>query len=165
MRRNSTQLELITPGATTWLPWISDPGSNRVDGYPNFDGFTGQSRTIRESAWQDFLDSGEELEIIPDPEPPSPAPDWDKFIQQFTLPGNPLYHATASKVQISGELVIEHWTNIRLGLLSPSIRNEEWFQLIYDYLKFILNQAGNPLSTEEQQAWTQLASECNIALV
>ena len=79
MRRNSTHLELITSGATTWLPWISDPGSNRVDGYPNFDGFTGQSRSIRESAWQDFLDSGEELEIIPDPEPPPPEPDWLSF--------------------------------------------------------------------------------------
>lgn len=79
MRRNSTQIELITPGATTWLPWISDPGSNRVGGYPNFDGFTGQSRTIRESAWQDFLDSGEELEVIPNPEPPPPDPDWRGF--------------------------------------------------------------------------------------
>lgn len=103
MRRNSTQIELITPGATTWLPWISDPGSNRVDGlgdepglsfgatwisdpgsnrvdgYPNFDGFTGQSRSIREAAWQAFLDSGEELEVIPDPEPPPPDPDWMGF--------------------------------------------------------------------------------------
>ena len=79
MRRNSTQLELTTPGATTWLPWISDPGSNRVDGYPNFNGFTGQSLTIREAAWQDFLDSEEELEIIPDPEPPPPEPDWTNF--------------------------------------------------------------------------------------
>ena len=79
MKRNSTQLELITPGATTWLPWISDPGTNRVDGYPSFDGFSGQSRSIRESAWQAFLDSGDELEIIPDPTPPPPEPDWTAF--------------------------------------------------------------------------------------
>ena len=164
MRRNSTQLELISPGATTWLPWVSDPGSNRVDGYPNFDGFTGQSRTIRESAWQAFLDSGEELEIISDPEPPSPAPDWDKFIRQFTLAGNPLYHATASKVQISGPVVVEHWTNIRLGLLSTSIRNEEWLQLTYNYLKYLLDQAGNSLSEDEKQAWIDLAQDSNIKL-
>ena len=79
MKRNSTQIELITPGATTWLPWISDLGSNRVDGYPIFDGFTGQSRSIRESAWQDFLASEDPLEIIPDPTPPPPEPDWTAF--------------------------------------------------------------------------------------
>jgi len=157
MKRNSTTIFLESPGATTSLPWVENA--------PDFTGFAEPTLSVLQNSWQAFLDSGEELEVISDPEPPSPAPDWEKFIQQFTLPGNPLYHATASKVQISGELVIEHWTNIRLGLLSPSIRNEEWLQLTYDYLKFILNQAGNPLSTEEQQAWTQLASECNIALV
>lgn len=120
--------------------------------------------SILQQSWQDFLDNEEELEVIPDP-PPSPSvPDWEKFIQQFTLPSSPLYHATASKLQISGPIVVEHWTNIRLGLLSISIRNEEWLQLTYNYLKYLLDQAGNSLSEDEKQAWIDLAQDSNIKL-
>ena len=117
---------------------------------------------ILEGIAQAFADG--QWEPIPDPEPPPPSPDWEKFIQQFTLSGNPLYNATASKVQISGPIVIEHWTNIRLGLLSTSIRNEEWLQLTYNYLKYLLDQAGNSLSEDEKQAWIDLAQNSNIKL-
>lgn len=81
MKRSSTQIEIITPGAITWLPWINTPGYNRVDGYPDFTGFDGASLEVRESAWQNFIDGEDELEIIPDPEPiqESVIPNWDGF--------------------------------------------------------------------------------------
>ena len=156
MKRDSTTLFLESSETTTAVPW--------VDNAPDFSGFSEPSLGVLQQSWQDFLDSGEELEIIPDPPPPPSVPDWEKFIQQFTLPGSPLYHATASKAQISGPIVVEHWTNIRLGLLSTNIRNEEWLQLTYNYLKYLLDQAGNSLNEDEKQAWIDLAQDSNIKL-
>ena len=71
MKRNSTTLFLESPGATTAVPW--------VDNAPDFSGFIEPSLGVLQSSWQAFLDSGEELEIIPDPEPPPPEPDWLSF--------------------------------------------------------------------------------------
>ena len=149
MKRNSTQLELITPGATTWLPWISDPGFNRVDGYPIFDGFAGQSLMIRESAWQAFLDSEEPLEIIPDPTPPPPEPDWDGFLTPFYSPGvGGIYDSIATQVQASTAHTQEHWANIRMGLINPIVRNPQWLYGSWEHLKGLLIADGNPLSEE-----------------
>lgn len=73
MYRNSTVLFLQSPGAVTPLSW--------VDNAPDFTGFTEPTLSVLQQAWQDFLDSGEELETIPDPEPiPEPVvPNWDGF--------------------------------------------------------------------------------------
>jgi hypothetical protein len=73
MKRNSTILYLTSPGATTPLPWVSNS--------PDFTDFTEPTLSVLQQSWQDFLDSGEELEVIPDPEPiPEPVvPNWDGF--------------------------------------------------------------------------------------
>ncbi|WP_353259213.1 hypothetical protein [Prochlorothrix hollandica] len=162
MKRNSTQIELITPGATTWLPWISDPGSNRVDGYPSFDSFTGQSRSIRESAWQAFLDSGDELEIIPDPTPPPPEPDWDGFLTPFYSPGVGIYDSIATPVQASTPKTQEHWANIRVGLINPAIRNPQWLYDSWEHLKGLLIADGNALSVEAIAAVEALMNQYNL---
>lgn len=151
MRRNSTQLELITPGATTWLPWVSDPGSNRVDGYPNFNGFAGQSRTIREAAWQDFLDSGEELEVIPDPPPPTPEPDWTAFNLAMIPP--------------QGESEFEFWLDQFKILYQSSLAtaaasgNAVETQRIYDLLKL-----QHPPTAEQCATWQALADLHHVPL-
>ena len=148
MRRNSTHLELITPGATTWLPWISDPGSNRVDGYPNFDGFTGQSRSIRESAWQDFLDSGEPLEIVPDPVAPEPTPE-------------PLW--TAFNTAILTDPYWQSWAlpqDLRTAIISAAIgANTDAFQTAYD-----LGASIVPPSTDAINNWQTMADNFNIPI-
>ena len=149
MKRNSTQLELITPGATTWLPWVSDPGSNRVDGYPIFDGFSGQSRSIRESAWQDFLASEDPLEVIPDPLPPPPEPDWAGFLAPFSIPtAGGIYHSILSKLELSTMGTIDHWTNVKMGLTNAEIRSPQWLVPSWNGLKLMLAADGNPLSEE-----------------
>ena len=75
MKHNSTTLFLESPGATTAVPW--------VDNAPDFSGFFEPSLGVLQQTWQDFLDSGEELEIIPDPEPTPPAPDWLGFKAEY----------------------------------------------------------------------------------
>lgn len=73
MKRNSTTLYLTSPGATTPISWVNNA--------PDFSSFTNPTLSVLQQSWQEFLDSGEELEVIPDPvsvvEPPTS--DWDGF--------------------------------------------------------------------------------------
>ena len=78
MKRNSTTLFLESPGATTPLHWVNNA--------PDFSAFTEPTLSVLQQAWQDFLNSGQELEVIPDPTTSAPAPDWDGFIQPFYNP-------------------------------------------------------------------------------
>jgi len=73
MNRNSTTLFLTSPGATTPIPWVNNA--------PDFSAFTNPTLSVLQQSWQAFLDSGAELEVIPDPEPvvEPPTPDWDSF--------------------------------------------------------------------------------------
>ena len=71
MKRNSTILYLTSPGATTPLPWVNNA--------PDFSGFTDPTLSVLQQSWADFLASGQELEVIPDPPPPPPEPDWTAF--------------------------------------------------------------------------------------
>ena len=82
MKRNSTTLYLESPGATTPLPWVNNA--------PDFTGFTEPALSVLQQAWQDFLDSGQELEIIPDPEPAPEQiePDWPGFNMAISLDTN-----------------------------------------------------------------------------
>lgn len=71
MRRDSNTLWLESPGAITSVPWVDDA--------PDFSNFTDPTLSVLQQAWQDFLDSGQELKIVPDPPPPLPEPDWTAF--------------------------------------------------------------------------------------
>lgn len=75
MIRNSTTLFLTSPGATTPIPWVEQAQA------PDFSAFTNPTLSVLQQSWQDFVDSGEELEVIPDPVPvvEPPTPDWDSF--------------------------------------------------------------------------------------
>ena len=66
MQRNSTTLFLTSPGATTPIPWDNNA--------PDFTGFTEPTLSVLQQSWQNFLESGEPLEVVPDPEPPTPQP-------------------------------------------------------------------------------------------
>jgi len=73
MRHDSTTLFLESPGAITPIPL--------VNGEPDFTDFTEPSLSVLQTAWQDFLDSGKPLVVIPDPEliPEPVMPEWDGF--------------------------------------------------------------------------------------
>ena len=66
MKRNSTTIFLASSGSTTALPWVNNA--------PDFSGFQEPTLSILQRSWSDFLESGQELEVIPDPEPPTPQP-------------------------------------------------------------------------------------------
>ena len=66
MKRNSTTLFLTSPGATTAITWDNNA--------PDFTGFTEPTLSVLQQSWQNFLDLGEPLEVVPDPGPPAPQP-------------------------------------------------------------------------------------------
>jgi hypothetical protein len=71
MKRTSTIIYLESPNATTPLPWVNNA--------PDFTGIKEPELSRLQKAWADFVATGEELEIIPDPPPPPPDPDWTAF--------------------------------------------------------------------------------------
>ena len=157
MKRNSTTLFLESPGATTPLPW--------VDSAPDFSGFTDPTLSVLQQSWTDFLASGQELEVIADPVPPPPQPDWDGFLADFLTPGNPVYNATATKVQASSFYTQEHWANMRIGIINPPIRNEQWLQTCADFLVTLLETDGNGLTQSEKETWVSLCNAHHITLI
>ena len=101
----------------------------------------------------------------PDPVPPPPQPDWDGFLAEFLSPGNPVYNATATKVQASSFYTQEHWANMRIGVTNPLIRNEQWLQECSTFLVTLLEADNNPLTAEDKDNWVSLCSLHHITLV
>lgn len=77
MKRNSITLFLQSPNAMTSIAWVNNA--------PDFSAFSEPTLSVLQKAWQDFLNSGQPLEIIPDPEPipEPPTPNWDSFNTQM----------------------------------------------------------------------------------
>lgn len=157
MKRNSTTLFLESPNAVTPVPWVG--------GAPDFSGFTDPTLSVLQQSWGDFLESGGELEVIADPVPSPPQPDWDGFLAEFLSPGNPVYNATATKVQASSFYTQEHWANMRIGIINPPIRNEQWLQTCADFLVTLLEADNNPLTAEDKDNWVILTAAHHITLV
>ena len=70
--------------ATTELPWINNA--------PNFTSIEDPTLSVLVNAWDDFLLSGETLEVIPDPVPTPVVitPDWDGLSIRCLTPGDPM---------------------------------------------------------------------------
>ena len=66
MKRNSTTLFLESQNSTALASWVNDA--------PDFSSFQEPTLSILQRSWSDFVESGQELEVIPDPEPPTPRP-------------------------------------------------------------------------------------------
>jgi len=172
MQRNSTTLYLESPGATTPLPW--------VDGAPDLSGFTEPTLSVLQQSWADFVASGEELEIVADPEPsqPTPAPDWEGFLTPFYQPayaGSPfdiienlVQQATlnAEGGTVEGKKAAmslrTHWTNCVSGLINPYIRSREWLSVTYSDLKKNLALCQVPLSESEDAAIMALFEQFHL---
>jgi hypothetical protein len=93
MKRNSTTLFLPSPGATTPIPWM--------DNAPDFSGFTEPTLSVLVKAWDDFVASGGELEIIPDPVPvvEQVAPNYPGFnLYMLTNAANAAYKVAVNQV-------------------------------------------------------------------
>jgi hypothetical protein len=143
MKRNSITLFLESPGAITPVPWVDDA--------PDFSGFSEPTLGVLQSSWQAFLDSGEALEVIPDPLPPPPEPDWTAFNLVMIPP--------------VGESDFEFWLDQFKILYQSSLAtaaasgNATETQRIYDLLKL-----QHPPTAEQVSVWQALANLHHIPL-
>jgi hypothetical protein len=139
MQRNSTTLYLESPGATTPLPW--------VDGAPDLSGFTEPTLSVLQQSWADFLASGQELEVIPDPPPPPPEHDWTAFNTAMLSDSN--WQAWALPADLRNAMIA---ASINSNL--TSLENA-----------YAIAKAAVPPSAEAITGWQRLADTYNIPIV
>ena len=139
MKRNSTTLYLESPGATTPVPW--------VDGAPDLSGFTEPTLSVLQQSWTDFLASGQELEVIPDPPPPPPEPDWTAFNTAMLSDSN--WQAWALPADLRNAMIA---ASINSNL--TSLENA-----------YAIAKAAVPPSAEAIEGWQTLADTYNIPIV
>jgi hypothetical protein len=139
MKRNSTTLFLESPGATTPVPW--------VDGAPDFSGFTDPTLSVLQQSWTDFLASGQELEVIPDPPPPPPEHDWTAFNTAMLSDSN--WQAWALPA------------DLRNAMIAASINSN----LVSLENAYAIAKAAVPPSAEAIEGWQTLADTYNIPIV
>jgi DNA-binding transcriptional regulator YdaS (Cro superfamily) len=146
MKRNSTTLFLQSPNAITPITWINNE--------PDFSNFTEPTLSVLQKAWQDFLDSGDELQIIPDPEPYTelPTPNWDKFNSQMLTDSefNQMYNTANSLAPVVCASLPAALTQVSNGQLS--MFNVIWNQIM---------QLGNA-TVEMRSKWGNWARDNNL---
>ena len=138
MKRNSTTIYLESPNATTLLPFINNA--------PDFTGIDEPTLSVLQQAWDDFLASGQALEVVPDPEPiPTPKePDWTGFNVAVFQDG----HWDAWELPQS----------LKMALIAAAVgRNTEAFQNTWK-----LAIEVSPPSVEGLQVWRNLAQTYNL---
>ena len=139
MKRNSTTLFLESPNAVTPVPW--------VDGAPDLSGFTEPTLSVLQQSWTDFLASGQELEVIPDPLPPPPEPDWTAFNTAMLSDSN--WQAWALPA------------DLRNAMIAASINSN----LVSLENAYAIAKAAVPPSAEAITGWQGLADTYNIPIV
>ena len=144
MKRTSTIIYLESPNATTPLPWVNNA--------PDFTGIKEPTLSVLQTAWADFVESGEELEIIPDPPPPPPDPDWLGFRLAMIPP--------------SGASTFEAWLDQAKPAYQMAITTAAMtadlveLQRLYDLLKDLY-----PPTPGQVAEWQGVANTYHIGLV
>ena len=146
MKRNSTHLFLESPNAITPIPWIN--------GVPDFTGFTEPTLSVLQQSWQEFLDSGEELEVIPDPEPmPEPVvPNWDGF--NATMLSNVAFNQTMGMVMQSAPAVA---VALPAALSQVAVNGVSAFALAFN----AFCQVGQ-VTTQQRDTWADIAESFDL---
>ena len=139
MKRNETTLFLESPAATTPVAW--------VDNAPDFSGFTEPTLSVLQQSWVAFLESGGELEVIADPVPPPPQPDWINFNTAMLSDSN--WQAWALPADLRNAMIA---ASINSNL--TSLENA-----------YAIAKAAVPPSAEAITGWQGLADTYNIPIV
>ena len=144
MLGNSTTIFLESPGAITPIPWVNN--------VPDFSGITEPTLSVLVKAWNDFLATAEELEIIPDPDPfVEPAiPDWDGLYTSL-LDSQVYQHLVGLSLQFTpvNSALDKVITAINYGDKKPD-STVAWdaFQSAVNLLVYALGLAGQSLSPD-----------------
>lgn len=146
MKRNSNTLFLQSPNATTPVAL--------VDNQPDFSSFTEPTLGVLQRAWQDFLNSGEQLEVIPDPEPiPEPlTANWDTFNTQMM--SDVRFNQVYAQCLSIAPIVVNA---LPTALDQVTSKGTSLFTLIWGQLCSI-----GGATTDDKQVWGEFAIENNL---
>jgi hypothetical protein len=146
MKRNSTTLFLESPNATTPIAWVNSE--------PDFSNYTEPTLSVLQKAWQDFLESGEELEIIPDPEPipELPQPNWDNFT--VMMMSNIRFNRVYNQCLTIAPIIANALPTVLDQVLTRGI---SLFSIIWSQIC----QIGGA-TTEDKQEWKEIAIQNNL---
>ena len=146
MKRNTTTLFLNSLNATTPIAWVNNQ--------PDFTSFTEPTLSVLQKTWQDFLDSGEELEIISDPEPyiEPPQAQWDQFNAQMLT--NPRFNQVSAQCFSIAPMLA---SSVPTALAQVTTNGVSSFALVWtDFC-----QIGGA-TLEDRQMWGTIASQANL---
>ncbi len=146
MKRSSTTLFLECPNTVLLVPWsgIENVVSNIQSAYQS------PTKEVAIASWQAFVASGDELEVIADPEPMPPQPNWDGFMADCD-------DVFAAGLQ-ANYLVFTQIFNMLFALRSKDSNLEqspEWRNFAFNY------QIGKASLTPEQIAQVESAMANN----
>lgn len=146
MQRNSTTLFLQSPNATTPVAWVNNQ--------PDFSTFTEPTLSVLQKAWQDFLDSGEELEVVPVPDsiPEQPVANWDMFNLQMM--SDPRFNQVYSQCLSIAPIVANA---LPVALDQVTSKGLSLFTLIWNQLCSI-----GDATQEDRNNWGLLAENNNL---
>ena len=146
LKRNSTIIFIESPGATTPIPWVNNA--------PDFSGFTEPTLSVLQGSWQAFLDSGQELEVFPDPEPIAEifAPNWDNFNAYMLT--DAMFKSYRDTVRpLDGDLTSALFTAYN-RVASDGVSA---FSLVWGQWILISN-----ITTEDRNTLANIAQSCNL---
>ncbi|MEY2976079.1 MAG: hypothetical protein RLZZ435_216, partial [Cyanobacteriota bacterium] len=103
--------------------------------------------SVLQQSWAAFLESGQELEVIPDPLPPPPEPDWTAFNTAMLSDSN--WQAWALPADLRNAMIA---ASINSNL--TSLENA-----------YAIAKAAVPPSAEVIEGWQTLADTYNIPIV
>jgi hypothetical protein len=147
MKRDSTTLFLLLSNNTILpVPWtgIENVVANIQSAYQS------PTREVAIASWDAFVLSGNELEVIADPVPPNPLPNWDGFMADCD-------DVFAAGLQ-ANYLVFTQIFNMLLALKAKGVLDEssvEWRNFTFNY------QIGKASLTPEQIAQVESAMANN----
>ncbi|MBE9102756.1 hypothetical protein [Vacuolonema iberomarrocanum] len=106
-----------------------------------------------------------------DAEPTSaePLPDWDRLLEWFRSPANPLYEQVREKVALVAERsvaeqvrITDQWQNLKDLLSTPNLRDEIGLAWSVGRLAEGLANGQNPLSVAEKAEWNRKIDTFNF---
>ena len=164
MKRNSNTLFLESLNAITPVLWVNNA--------PDFTRFTEPTLSILESAWQAFLSSGDDLEVVPDPIPATPDPDWDQLLRQL-LSGElyPIYaRLTAASFVNPATATLQEISNVnniafaatKLDQAVQVTKNED---AVAAAINLLLTGSNYSFTAEEKTLWNTIITNLGFSAV
>jgi hypothetical protein len=156
MKRSSTTLFLECPNTVLPVPWtgIENVIANIQSAYQS------PTREVAVASWQAFVASGDELEVIADPAPAPPQPDWQTL--QNRILGGDLYfifkRLTEASLAPNANTISTARGDITNAIITVRIE-----AALASGLQLLTQVGGYVFSPEEKALWQSAVDELHFS--